>query len=176
VGYTHYWRLLRRPEPQEWADLCNKAQRVLTLPKAAGLVQLEHDTPQPPRVEPGEIRFNGIGGDAHETFLLTPDETFTFCKTAEKPYDAVVTAVLLTAADAFGYMFSVSSDGYWDDWDAGRALYKAAFDVDAVCPWLVKDCVTCHLPRIDGKHVSFEGRCYACLTPAERVAWTLGKL
>ena len=52
------------------------------------------------------VCFNGIGGNGHEPFCFTrePDSLhgkegfgFTFCKTAQKPYDEVVCAVLLAA-------------------------------------------------------------------------------
>lgn len=49
-----------------------------------------------------------------------------FCKTAQKPYDAVVTAVLLRAVDLLP-LFGVGSDGDWEDWLNGRLLYRQAF-------------------------------------------------
>ena len=44
------------------------------------------------------IEFNGFAEDAHEDFLVyrEPDDPgFDFCKTARKPYDVVVAAVLI---------------------------------------------------------------------------------
>lgn len=51
-----------------------------------------------------------------------------FCKTGHQPYDSVVTAILIAAAvraiDA--RTGTVASDGRWDDWGAGLALFERA--------------------------------------------------
>ena len=66
-----------------------------------------------------------------------------FCKTARMPYDKVVTAILIRAAQLLGdeYMDKsgrreIRSDGDWEEWDEGRQLVKKVFPNDAVtCPW-----------------------------------------
>jgi hypothetical protein len=119
-------------------------------------VAAEFDTPDAaPELTDAYIRFNGIGEDGHETFCLVagmarqegcplPRERrartlpihpgrFDFCKTARKPYDVLVTAVLWIAHEEYG--LRVSSDGtmepdglpagsygYVDEWAAGHAL------------------------------------------------------
>jgi hypothetical protein len=88
------------------------------------------------------------GGDcAHETFVLEREfdvvfvtdadgaktvyreagtrEThmwFSCCKTAYKPYDLFVTAVLIAAKHHFGDLLTVSSDGEESNWEDGRRL------------------------------------------------------
>jgi len=64
----------------------------------------------------------------HETFVIqrkypkdnrsytTPNEYFAFCKTARKPYDLMVCAVLILYKLHFQDRVSVCSDGDFEDW------------------------------------------------------------
>ena len=74
----------------------------------------EYDKPdKPPQIDVDQIRFNGKLADGHETFLLllSEDENFAFCKTARKPYDAEVKAVLdLVEKHCPGWL-RINSDG-----------------------------------------------------------------
>jgi len=91
--------------------------------------------------------FSEDGRDlAHETFYWAgipthpkhregEPEFFSFCKTAYKPYDAVVTAILIRAKHIYGSCVSISSDGNWQDWQAGRELYERVFSEVAECPF-----------------------------------------
>lgn len=94
------------------------------------------------------VAFNGFGEEAHETFVwepITPPMTtsaisnvpyfFNFCKTAYKPYDAVVVACLLLLKDVYGDAVDVSSDGSWSEWQDGRDLYTSVFGVEARDPF-----------------------------------------
>jgi hypothetical protein len=79
---------------------------------------------------------NGVGENAHETFVFPGYVGFNFCKTNAKPYDAVVTAALLVARDCFkADELSISSDGAWSDWEEGRALYEKTFGHAAENPF-----------------------------------------
>lgn len=52
-----------------------------------------------------------MGEDSHETFSLTREaQDFEFCKTAQKPYDEVVVAVMTEARD-INPSFNPRSDG-----------------------------------------------------------------
>lgn len=91
--------------------------------------------------------FSSEGRDlAHETFYWAGIPTqsewrkdepdfFEFCKTAYKPYDAVVTAILIRAKTIYGSCVSISSDGEWSEWQAGRDMYEAIFREVAECPF-----------------------------------------
>jgi hypothetical protein len=60
-----------------------------------------------------QIQFNGVGDDSHETFHLTKaSQDFEFCKTAMKPYDDVVVAVMREAMK-LNPNFKPTSDGGW---------------------------------------------------------------
>ena len=60
---------------------------------------------------------------------------FNFCKTAYKPYDAVVTAILIRAKVIYGDSVQIRSDGDWSEWQSGRDLHEKAFGEVADCPF-----------------------------------------
>ena len=129
MGYTHYWRH-GRMDAQAWEDLKDDARRIA---EASGL----HLVYAIGGENGDTFVVNGIEDDAHEDFILNPWGTeFTFCKTARKPYDAVVGAVLIAAKDRLGDGFRVTSDGRWgaDTWPAAAALYEAALGREPFCP------------------------------------------
>lgn len=81
------------------------------------------------------VRFNGLGADSHETFAWGMDSSgFNFCKTARKPYDAVVAACLIHLKDIYGDAVSIGSDGYWSEWSDGARLYRNATGLTAENP------------------------------------------
>jgi hypothetical protein len=51
---------------------------------------------------------------------------FAYCKTAYRPYDVVVTAVLIAFKRHFGDLVTVASDGNDANWDDGRILAEVA--------------------------------------------------
>jgi hypothetical protein len=100
------------------------------------------------------VRFNGIGDHQEEDFVF-PGNTLSFnflslyskqpipmnligfnpCKTNYEPYDEVVTACLLVARDYFPPQeLSILSDGKWDNWKDGRALYEHVLNRMALNP------------------------------------------
>lgn len=108
MGYTHYWY---RPvgvhiSPKAWKKICADVEAVLAAAAKEVPLAEHYDVPRPPLVNDSEICFNGVGDDGHETFSVTrkcPQQPqhrskepmyFEFCKTAYKPYDAVVVSVL----------------------------------------------------------------------------------
>jgi len=126
MGYTHYWKL---PEIDEetWAKIQAASKEVVAeVPN----LQYEFSDAGPPVVGPDIIRFNGKGQDGHETFYVERANPggFNFCKTARKPYDEAVTAVLcivghhLTKEGTLKDPYYISSDGYFSDWGEGREL------------------------------------------------------
>ena len=93
------------------------------------------------------IAINGDenGEDAHESFILDRNtkKNGNCCETARKPYDEVVTAVLIRATQLLGSNYmegsdkdEINTDGDWDEWIGGRELVKQVFPNDEVtCPW-----------------------------------------
>jgi hypothetical protein len=75
--------------------------------------------------------FNGREDDGHETFYIAGDvRGFTFCKTARKPYDVVVTAILCLCEFYTKGTFGVISDGEPSDWQDGLKLARR---IEAKC-------------------------------------------
>jgi hypothetical protein len=120
MGYTHYWNVSRDADAEKLEAARVDIARIVeasTVPLADG-----HGTPGTKPVLSDVVLFNGVGGDAHETFVWPPnlseaqaylgdrDEVFTFCKTAYKPYDTVVVACLLRAKYHLGDSMRLSTD------------------------------------------------------------------
>jgi len=133
MGYTHYWTQTRNLTTTDMIDVAESFRKI---EKASGVKILGWDGSGKPEVNARTIGFNGAGDDGHETFRIhakreLPFEGATrerlgwaFCKTAYKPYDIVVTALLTVLAAKYG--FDVSSDGGPDDWDKGVKLASKA--------------------------------------------------
>ncbi|PWC64028.1 hypothetical protein TSH7_10065 [Azospirillum sp. TSH7] len=66
----------------------------------------------------------------HESFVLNRTKDRAFCKTARKPYDLVVCAVLAVAQMVAPDAISVTSDGDSDDW--WPAIEWASLTLDMV--------------------------------------------
>ena len=99
-----------------------------------------------PKFNTRQIRFNGIGEDGHEDFILLksgveiqPYEKrtstqpisfgFTFCKTARKPYDTLVCACLLVYKYHSEDTMSLSSDGD-EEWEEAEQFVKDTLGYD----------------------------------------------
>lgn len=137
MGYTHYWTIkqdLDTPDDNgniKWHQFVKEAKQILekfelthpaTLANGLGdkLGDYICDTDK-------GIIFNGYQDLSHETFLFTHEQVeFEFCKTAQKPYDIAVTAILLLAKDLFGGSVSLKSDGYVYEWEDGKNLFAIA--------------------------------------------------
>jgi hypothetical protein len=132
MGYTHYAYMTPIQASDKWAKLTTAVNKVIT---GSNLIQREWDDNRPPEIGFDNIRFNGIGDDGHETLYLeregkaqeylTEDskgKRFMFCKTAMKPYDKFVTAVLFLAKVHLGEDIEISSDGDVEDWQEGIQL------------------------------------------------------
>jgi hypothetical protein len=124
MGYTHYFKCSKKPTAAQWQLVVHHTREVFRLCQKRGIT-LVHEYDEPgtePEAVRARIFFNGEGGEGHETFSLEPKEfKFEFCKTARKPYDAAVVAVL-RIAEKFIPGFSWSSDGDPEDNEAGIGL------------------------------------------------------
>lgn len=124
AGYTHYYTWHERPNSAALASCISEMRliveaqtNILAGPEGSGA----------PEISSTNLVLNGIGDDGHEPFVFPKDLGFNFCKTAAKPYDAVVTACLLVARDHFpSSVLSIDSDGSWagGDWQSGIDLYS----------------------------------------------------
>lgn len=125
MGYTHYWYGNRPFTTAEWMLIQSDAHKLLTKPPVQ--VLREYDQPgTEPEIAADVIAFNGDGDDGHETFWFQrePDD-FQFCKTAAKPYDVLVTAMLIVSHKHAPDVLRISSDGGTEDWREGLDLVTA---------------------------------------------------
>lgn len=138
--YTHYWTP-KKVNQETWNKFLEVAKELKSnLPKysesAGGYFGEESNHKRVIKIRGGmgtgkpafnkkEVWFNGDEqrGLNHETFLITPDkDEWNFCKTARKPYDLLVCAVLIAAHEYLGY--KVSSDGDLEDWMPAIEYYS----------------------------------------------------
>lgn len=128
MGYTHYWTKSSPISDSEWEAILPRAREILTHAQDQLGIALseEYDINRIPVVTDTEIRFNGYADEGHETFMITREaDDFSFCKTARKPYDAVVVAMLqLLGVYATG--FEWRSDGNREEHADGIKLYNDA--------------------------------------------------
>ena len=166
MGYTHYWRQQRDFTDTEWQELTRLAKLITA--DGQGILAKEYDERNSkPTIDSEHIRFNGIGEDGHETFLITKKKrakreyeeqeaydkegAFDFCKTAHKPYDKYVVAVLCALYNLSNVppqrnrnahpMRKITSDGNTADWTEG--LFHAVRSTrreEMYCP--IRDCLT----------------------------------
>jgi len=136
MGYTHYWKITQRLDsPNElqhisWYDFLEDVEQIISF----GYSHFEYAVADPmgERLQDYEISdkyiaLNGFGSEAHESFVFTPAVIeFDFCKTAQKPYDSVVTAILILAKEYFPEWLEVTSDGTAKDWQKGYYLFRAS--------------------------------------------------
>ncbi len=136
MGYTHYFTF-KAPARGDAAAVeelyqstLKEAQRIVSFYQkhATGLDRLSGYSAHTNRY--GGLNFNGKQENAHEPLILREhykqNEAFNFCKTAQKPYDVVVVAVLCLLKYRLGDLIDVGSDGRALDWAAGAALARAA--------------------------------------------------
>lgn len=138
MGYTHYWE---RPNGHEDRDafrrLGTDTKRIIAKAVEFGIAVGDAFGEGEPEFTEKHFAFNGAGDQSFETFWWdskavraewsTEDTAFGFTKTNYRPYDAVVTAVLIRAKEIYGDAVEVFSDGSWDDWESGRNLYAIVF-------------------------------------------------
>ena len=159
MGYTHYWRQLRDFTDTEWQELM-RLTKLITASSGRDIILSEFN------INNEEIRFNGYGEEGHETFLITKKKrakadyeeqeaydrqgAFEFCKTAHKPYDKYVVAVLCALYNMAGQkewplgdgkIMSISSDGNTEDWTEGLFhAVRSTRQEEMYCP--IRDCLT----------------------------------
>jgi hypothetical protein len=103
MGYTRYWTIKSKIDKDrffKFKETCEELVDLFKVPVDDLLINED------------VVRFNGIGDDAHETFIFERTSIgFNFCKTQRKPYDELVCACLEVAKDVFKNEIGVSSDG-----------------------------------------------------------------
>jgi hypothetical protein len=131
MGYTHYFRKENRlnlsaKEAEKRYQRAIKHCQILVRDYQLRTNSLSGYTAHTTPGLYGGVKVNGKGDLGHEDFVLrehySQNDSFNFCKTAQKPYDAVVVACLIIL-DFYG-LFRVSSDGSPHDWLDGLELAR----------------------------------------------------
>ncbi|WP_190607288.1 hypothetical protein [Arthrobacter ipis] len=179
MGYTHYF-----PGLAATADVIADARKIIE----ASAVTICGPAGQGPPVlnEEDGILLNGFkaAGDAYETFHLRgtkappyPDMC-TFCTTENRPYDVVVTAILIAAAvrSLDSTTGTIRSDGRWDNWKSGplqplprstRKVHPETVVSDLCCSHSLTGCWLRQTPP------AFSGHFLSSAGPSFENAWTV---
>ena len=118
MGYTHYWEIKKPLTDELLKDISEKTQQIVDLAKEDGIIICNGmgEEGSEPTITPTYISLNGCETEeednANESFYLSlEDKGSHFCKTARKPYDAVVVSILKYCKDTYPEYFKISSDG-----------------------------------------------------------------
>lgn len=125
MGYTHYFPQSRPFSDMEWSQITKAFHKLYQSEDCQGLIQPEFecgwkDFFTHKSIKGEAIAFNGVGDEACETFVLekSPKKLgeFNFCKTNDRPYDLMVTALLIVCAGYAEGALNISSDGTAEEW------------------------------------------------------------
>ncbi len=121
MGYTHYWSHAPNLDRQKLLAAMQDAAKIVDTARAQGIA-LEVEFGEP------TLTLNGVDEDSHEPFIFPQNidsyalshpkangYLWAFCKTARKPYDVVVCAILLVLKHHLGKQIMVASDGGRED-------------------------------------------------------------
>jgi hypothetical protein len=146
LGYTHYWYKIPKLDTESWKSFIQDFDKITPY----FVADLDVSSDQKLESTGKILYFNGIGENAHETFFfekvqsgdrhqyhdIDTEKVFSFCKTAQKPYDLAVCSALIIAKKYFGDDIILSSDGEESDWKEAVDLcqnelgYGLEFDIN----------------------------------------------
>lgn len=128
MGYTHYWTNIEATNIH-WDAFIKDVKHVISLSK----IELKVEANDSSSVD-SWVFINGVGDDAHEDLYIQKEisRSGNFCKTARKPYDAIVCAVLHLYEYHCGDKVHIQSDGYLSDegWLVAYQLILREFGVE----------------------------------------------
>ena len=139
MGYTHYYRIPVKMEEAKFSEFVADAEKIIKQAEKNGIKLADGFGEEKGKyiLTDDLVSFNGLGSDSHETCYIERAEkdpridenglVFKFCKTARKPYDDVVVAVLATLKHHFPKV-KLSSDGRSDkiNFKIGEKLVEQA--------------------------------------------------
>ena len=114
MGYTNYHYQKESFTDEEWEYIQHHKKKIM---EHFNYIEIEEDTS-----DDGTISLNGVGENAHETFIISKekrelhswenqkDGAFSFCKTNRKPYDKIVWNILLKAYESAPHKITISND------------------------------------------------------------------
>ncbi|BCR89858.1 uncharacterized protein ACHE_51056A [Aspergillus chevalieri] len=133
MGYTHYYPInTNSPEWKAiWPQLIDNVHKIISRSGVHVSGPDEgHDGEEipPPIVDVNEDTYlNGVGYDGYQPFVIGRKGYPGCTKTVRKPYDVVVTCILLRAYMLAPSACGIGSDGFWIELKAARSLYEGLF-------------------------------------------------
>ena len=139
MGYTHYFRTPKTLGKRAFKAFAKDCKQIVGF--ADFEMGLELAGPMgdgDPEITDEVVSLNGLGEDSHEAFHISREKEvedwetpknglyFNFCKTAQKPYDPIVVAILIALKKHFPKVI-ISSDGSKKDWEEGLEICKKLF-------------------------------------------------
>ncbi|KAJ5782237.1 hypothetical protein N7457_004011 [Penicillium paradoxum] len=143
MGYTHYYTIVGWDTPEwqrAWVQLIEAVRKIIEEAKIPLSGPTQYDgkiTSVVANCDDG-IYLNGIGEHAHEPFVLCEPGAWAFCKTARKPYDDVVSSILLRAWMLAPKNVDIGTDGEYDDWARARELCETLWPDESTEGFWVK--------------------------------------
>lgn len=139
MGYTRYWNVNEAKMKEGFdTEFLGRISNIVNAAKEYNIVIKNGLGEDKPIINKELIALNGdasVGLD-HESLVFSKENPlgwggseFDFCKTACKPYDAVVFAVLIVAEE-YGYIREVSNDGPCEMDEIGMELLEKSLKVD----------------------------------------------
>lgn len=140
MGYSHYWSHDENLDRRKLFAAMEDVQKIVEAAQVKGIGLAGPHGDGEPMVSEG-IALNGVAEEGHESFVFpnNPSDPFitksngrlwAFCKTARKPYDLVVCAILLVLKHHLGKQIRIASDGdrTEDEWLPAERLVKDVLD------------------------------------------------
>ncbi len=137
MGYTHYYRIPAKMKEAKFSKFVADAKKIIKQAEKNGIKLADGYGEKKGKyiLTDDLVSFNGLDSDSHETCYIERTEegvssdenelVFNFCKTARKPYDEVVVAVLATLKHHFPKV-ELSSDGEVSNFVQGEKLVEQA--------------------------------------------------
>ena len=115
MGYTRCWNVNENELSKGFSPLfINRVKKIVDEAQNKGIIIRNWEGIGEPEINEEIISINGnyYEGLDHESFTISSKNSKPWgCKTARKPYDAVVHAILILAEE-YRYIKNVDSDGY----------------------------------------------------------------
>lgn len=156
MGYTHYFTQERLMTDKEIENIVTLSKHIIKdLPvysESSGgcysnyalKIGVDDETEGGEMITNTCICLNGYGPEdedlGHETFYMEFNSLgFNFCKTARKPYDYVVQAILAICHTVAPDKFDISSDGDASEWEWSVAIASVVLGIPLNNPIKDKD-------------------------------------
>lgn len=132
MGYTNYWTPINENSVDK--DFYKDAEKIIDYAIKVKCIPLTNGDGETliktakEAYEGKDICLNGYGEESHESFYLSFNGEWEFCKTAREPYDQVVKAILILAEEygLLGEPFTFDGDRREAEFRQGKKLHDEA--------------------------------------------------